>query len=154
MDEANGPIVGNPLRPLFLGQKHNISGVEPLEVCCVEGIEMVNHPHEVMLDDVPTLFEEKARKAIRSGRLVARHVVDRLEDLLLGNGMVKLVQVDRLRIKLLPIEIFCAPTTLFHDLGEVVLNYFLFGFMLGHPTMRVHNSMDMVLSPPCIDPTV
>ena len=32
MDEANGPEISDVFCPILLGQKHNISGVEPLEV--------------------------------------------------------------------------------------------------------------------------
>ena len=91
MNETDGSIIDDALRPILLGKQHNIRRIEPVKICCVEGVKALNHPHEVVLDDAPTLLEEEAGEAIRPRRLVARHAIYRLDDLLRGEGRVKLV---------------------------------------------------------------
>ena len=39
-------------------------------------MESIGSIHDIHLDNVPTFFEKKAREAIRTGRLVGRHLVD------------------------------------------------------------------------------
>lgn len=60
----------------------------------------------------------------------------------------------RLKIELLPIEVLRASVSSFHNLREVVMDYFLFGLMLSHPPLIIRNAMNVVFPPSRIDPTV
>lgn len=58
MDETDRPDIGDPLSALLLRKKHNVCGVEPMEVVGVEISEKGDHPHDVIFYNVPTSFEE------------------------------------------------------------------------------------------------
>jgi hypothetical protein len=56
--EAYRPKVGNVLGPFLLGDKDNVCGIEPMEIVGAQVGELINYGQEVMLNDVPTIFEE------------------------------------------------------------------------------------------------
>lgn len=53
------------------------------------------------------------------------------------------MQIMCLQVEFVPIEIFCALAPFFHDAVEVIVNYFLFGLMLGDPTLLMFDSMNV-----------
>ena len=89
MDEANGPIVSDPLRTIFLGQEHIISGVEPMEVVHMQIGEIIDHKHNLCLNDVPTFFEENARESVRARSFVSWKLMYCSTDLLLAEWQSK-----------------------------------------------------------------
>lgn len=65
------------------------------------------------------------------------------------------MQIMCLQVEFVPIEIFCALAPFFHDAVEVIVNYFLFGLMLGDPTLLMFDSMNVVFfSSSCVDPAM
>ena len=38
-------------------------------------MESISRVHDVPFDNIPAFFEKKTRKAIRSGRLISRHLI-------------------------------------------------------------------------------
>lgn len=112
MNKANGPIVRDPLRTLLLGQECDISRVEPMEVCRMKGVKMMNDWHDVALYDTPSFLKECTGEAIRPGCFVTWHVIDGLLDLFLRDGVVKFMQVVNLQVDFIPIKIFGTPVSL------------------------------------------
>ena len=59
---------------------------------------MIHDPHEVRLNDIPTLLEKEAREAIWTRSLVTGQVIDCFEDLTLDYRGVKVVQIKRFQV--------------------------------------------------------
>jgi hypothetical protein len=58
MYEAYWSKVENFLGSILLGDKQNVCGVEPMEVVGAQIGEVVDHGQKVILNNVPTRFEE------------------------------------------------------------------------------------------------
>src|ERR1041385_3445002 len=93
VDKANWSKVRDLLRTIFLWQKCNVSGVEPLEVFRMKVPKEVNHPHHVALNDIPTFLKESTCEPIGARGLVTWHIVNGILDLFLGEGVTKSLQV-------------------------------------------------------------
>lgn len=76
VNETDRAVVHNLLRSILLGQQNDVCRIEPVEVCCLEVGELMDYPHDVILNYVPTFLEEGADESIRPRRLVSRHEVN------------------------------------------------------------------------------
>ena len=121
---------------------------------CVERVKALDDPHEIMLNNFPTTFEEDAREAIRPGSLVPRHCFYGRQNLILGDGITEIIQVMRLDIKLIPIKVNAARACSAHDLGKVVMDDVLFLLMVGDPALCVFYPMDVIFPSPRVDAAV
>ena len=81
-------------------------------------------------------------------------MIDRIFNLLIGDGRIKVDKFMLPKVKLIPIEITRSRILLPHGLGKVVMNHLLFWLMLGDPTMIVLDPMNVVFAIPSFDPTV
>jgi hypothetical protein len=69
MNEAYWSKIGNVLGSILLGDKHNVCGVEPMQVVGAQIGEVVDHGQEVVLNYAPTRFEESPLKLSGPGVL-------------------------------------------------------------------------------------
>ena len=121
-----------------------------MEVGGLEVAKKPNHPHQILLDDLPTFLEEDTDKTIRTGSFVTRHVVDCVEHLPLGEGLAEGTKVRFLEIKRLPIEVIDPAVPFSHCHFEIVMHNACFLLKLGHPPIVMLDPMNMILSPSCI----
>jgi hypothetical protein len=58
MNEANRPKVGDVFGPIFLRQKGDVGGVEPIKVFLVKASKKVYDVNQICFDCFPTSLEE------------------------------------------------------------------------------------------------
>ena len=122
-----------------------------MQVGGVERVKTLDDSHDRKLDDAPTLLEEDPCEAIRTGRLITRHLLYGRPNLIFRDGVTQVMQVMGLYPKLLPVEVFVATTSPTHNLGEVVMDDLLFFLVLSHPPMCVFDPVNVVLPSSGID---
>jgi hypothetical protein len=106
MNETNGAKIHHFLGPLFFWNEGNIGGVEPMDVIGVKVGELVYNRHDIHLDSVPTLLEERAGEAVRSRRPITSVVVNRGFDLFFHRRLAKTGEVAKRSCNCCPIEVF------------------------------------------------
>ena len=111
-------------------------------------------PHDRMLDGSPTFLEEHPPESIRTQRLIVRHLLYSLSNLLFGDGGVEVLRSMVLHAQFFPIEILVTRACPPHDLGEVVVDDLFFFLVLSHPTLCMLQPVNVVFSPTGIDATV
>lgn len=113
-----------------------------------------NYLHDVGFDNVATILEKEAGESVRSGRLVAWHLVYGVTYLLHRDRVRKGRQVMHLRVKFIPIQIARSRVSLAHDLGKVAMNDGFSVCIVGDPSIIVLDPMDMIFPTPGINPAV
>jgi hypothetical protein len=105
VDQAYGPIVGDFLGPLFLWKENNVSRVDPLEVCNMEVIEIVDDSHDVFLDGAPTPLKKGSGEAIGTGSFIGRHLRNCFEDFLFRKRFINALKGHVSKVEAFPIEV-------------------------------------------------
>jgi hypothetical protein len=94
MNETNGVKIGDLLRPLLLGKKGNVCGVETMEVLGVKLPKEVDEPHKIYFNNVPTLPEKSFGKPIGTGSLIDWQIFNGTSNPILGERSAKVMLED------------------------------------------------------------
>jgi hypothetical protein len=71
MNDTNWPEVWHIFGTILLGDLDYVCGVDPIQVCHTEVVEIIDNMHDLRLDNIPRSFVEGLGEPIGSWRLVA-----------------------------------------------------------------------------------
>jgi hypothetical protein len=115
-----------------------------MEVMRMKVSEAQNNSHDVPFDNAPTSFKKDPRKAIGTGSLVTRHLLDRVANLFLRERIPHGFQVWVVEVNFFPIKVNRARVALPHDRTKVVDDDLFFSLMIGEPTVAVLGTLNEV----------
>jgi hypothetical protein len=151
MDQTNRAEIRNGIRPILLGQKSNVCGVEPMEIFRMKIGEKVDHPHDIMLDNLPTRLVESSGEAIGAGSLVTRHRLDGLKHFQFRETFAETLKIGGRQSHARPIEITKTRGPFSHDRRKMVLDQVFLPNMVDDPALIICNSLNKILSSTDID---
>ena len=117
--KANGSLVTRNLMNQLFRNESNIHRIEPVQVSGLEAGEVIDHKHDVFLDNVPAGLEEFSGESVRHQCFVTRKGEDRSLDFILRNSITKRCEVMVSTGDGSPIDGLCTRGTPFHKRSEM-----------------------------------